>query len=139
MSQKKAGRGIGFDGSKALSRLTNKLISKLGIRNASADVFLLSGAEMRRVKQRYTGKPAPRVVDVLSFPEPKRFPRPKGAKKTLGEVYINEAIARRDGSRAAYLLVHGILHLLGYTHDRKSDTLRMEKKERELLAKISNY
>ena len=33
----------------------------------------------------------------------------------------------------AYLLLHGVLHLLGYTHDGEEDTRRMRKREEEIL------
>jgi rRNA maturation RNase YbeY len=32
--------------------------------------------------------------------------------------------------------VHGMLHLVGYDHIKKSDRISMEKKERELLKKL---
>lgn len=70
--------------------------------------------------------------NVHSFEPPKDFPRPdlKGLKN-LGEIYINPFLGDVD-----FLLIHGLLHLLGYDHKGESDKIRMEKKERELLKEI---
>lgn len=113
--------------------LAKKVLLGLRVRNAYAAVFLLRGREMRLLKQKY-GKKRPRKdPDVLAFPEPTNFPHPEMKKRPLGEVYINVEIARRDPVRTRHLLVHGLLHLLGYTHEGKGDTLKMEKLEKKLL------
>lgn len=116
-----------------LSWLAKDVLRKLRVRNAHAAVFLLSGREMAALKRKCTRKTSKKTVDVLAFPEPAGFPHPEAKKRPLGEVYINANIARRDPVRARHLLVHGILHLLGYTHESKGDTLKMEKLEKKLL------
>ncbi len=62
----------------------------------------------------------------------------------LGDVVISVETAARDAAEAGvavenelyFLLLHGILHLLGYDHERGSadDAQRMEARERELFA-----
>ena len=121
---------------KKLRRLTDGLLKELGVRGASAAVFLLDGRKLAQIKRKYTGEKPKKAVDVLAFPEVAGFPNPEGGKRFLGEIYINRAIAGREPARARLLLVHGLLHLLGYTHDKKSDTLRMQRKEGELLSSI---
>lgn len=64
----------------------------------------------------------------------------------LGDVVISADTAARDASEAGtsfeselyFLLLHGILHLLGYDHERgtKEDALIMEKREQEVFALI---
>jgi probable rRNA maturation factor len=48
--------------------------------------------------------------------------------------------AREQGKRVeahhAHLLVHGLLHLRGYDHEREEDARRMERRERAALAKF---
>jgi len=61
----------------------------------------------------------------------------------LGDVVISVETAARDAAEAGvavenelyFLLLHGILHLLGYDHERGSadDAQRMETRERELF------
>lgn len=118
-----------------LSELTRR--GALGARaNPSIELALLPNAALRQLKKRYLGKVA-KVVDVLAFPA-KDFPSPEHPTKYLGEVYINAALARRDFPRARFLLIHGILHLLGYRHERKRDTIVMERLEQELLLFLSH-
>lgn len=77
------------------------------------------------------------VKNVLAFPASKEMPRPdvKG-KKALGEIYLNPAYIRSYGEDLQYMLIHGVLHLLGYDHKKKSDRIRMEKKEHDLYYRI---
>jgi rRNA maturation RNase YbeY len=63
----------------------------------------------------------------------------------LGEVIISYPTASRQAAEAgrlvdeeiAHLLVHGILHLLGYDHAAAGDEARMRGRERELLAALA--
>lgn len=122
-----------------LKALSGRLLRILKIKNSYAEVFLLSGAGMRRLGRKYLKKKKGYAPDVLSFVEPKGFPHPEKRTKFLGEIYINKDLTRRDPRRAAFLLVHGLLHLLGYTHERKSDILRMEKAEKRLIKKLGQF
>ncbi len=106
-------------------------------RRAEVELAFLPNAALRRLKRTYLRKDAP-VVDVLSFPAITKtaagkpapdFPSPDAPRGRLGEVYLNRAIAARDPDRALFLLVHGILHLCGYDHRLKRDTMEMEKLE----------
>ncbi len=101
-------------------------------RRSEVELAFLPNAALRRLKRAYLGKDAP-VVDVLSFPAFAKpaadFPSPDAPRGRLGEVYLNRAIAARDPDRALFLLVHGILHLCGYDHRLKRDTMEMEKLE----------
>jgi len=64
----------------------------------------------------------------------------------LGDVVISVDTAERDAAKArwsageeiVYLLIHGILHLLGYNHENTSrkESLRMQQKEKELFRKV---
>ena len=64
----------------------------------------------------------------------------------LGEVVIALPTARRQASEArhslddelAHLLVHGILHILGYDHESQSDAKRMRAREESLLGRTAH-
>lgn len=87
------------------------------------------------LNRQYRGKDKP--TDVLSFPladEVQPF--------LLGEVVISVDTAARQAQRRRHslpeelqiLLIHGILHLLGYDHEiSRSEAIRMHRKEREML------
>ena len=91
-------------------------------------IALVSDIEMRRLNRRYRGKD--RVTDVLSF---------EGAP--LGDVVIARGVARRQAREAGHALtaelrvlaLHGLLHLLGYDHER--DHGEMRRLERRLRRK----
>ena len=74
--------------------------------------------------------------NVLAFSVPKNFPRPEAGGKALGEVYLNPGYIQKQGDNVSYMAVHGFLHLLGYDHKKKSDRIKMERKERILLQKL---
>jgi probable rRNA maturation factor len=102
-----------------------------GTARGSVVVALVSDARIRKLNARYRGKDAP--TDVLSFPadEP----------GFLGEVVIASGVARRQALQAGHpiqvelriLALHGLLHLLGYDHER--DDGRMARIERRLRRK----
>ena len=122
---------------KRINVFAKKVLRMLGKNGTHTAVFLLGGDEMARLKLLYLGRKAEKEVDVLAFPEPKGFPHPETRNRFLGEIYINKKIAFSDWKRARFLAVHGILHLLGYSHGKKSDTIKMERKEQKLLKQLS--
>lgn len=95
---------------------------------------------MRRLNRIYRGIDAP--TDVLSFPldMADRFRGPDMPPPLLGDIVISFDTARRQArergcgfsDEAADLLIHGLLHLLGYDHERSADSRRMKAAERKL-------
>lgn len=115
-----------------LGTLSRRFLRILKIKNSSVEIFLLSGAEMRRLGRKYLKKKKGHTPAVLSFTEPKRFPHPEKKGRFLGEIYLNKDLGRGGSLRLRQLLLHGLLHILGYSHDKKSDTLKMERLEKKL-------
>lgn len=115
-----------------------RLISALKIRNSAAEVVLLPPEKMRLLKKKFLKKKIGQgeSVDVLAFEEPPFFPHPDKKGNFLGEICVNREIALKDVELAKFLLVHGLLHLLHYSHDKKSDILKMEKLEKRLIKKL---
>jgi probable rRNA maturation factor len=117
-----------------LSRLAAKILATLKVRGATLDIILLDNAKIAALKARFIKKRT--EPNVLSFPEPAHFPHPETKKRYLGEVYLNRTILRRSPERAKALLLHGVLHLLGYDHKKKADIAKMEGLEKRILAKL---
>jgi probable rRNA maturation factor len=94
-------------------------------------VALVPDGRIRALNRRYRQKNAP--TDVLSFPA--------GEPGTLGDVVIAVGVARRQAAAAGHafgtelrvLALHGLLHLLGYDHER--DDGEMARLERRLRRK----
>lgn len=90
---------------------------------------------IRRLNRMYRGKD--KATDVLSFSMEE--------ENLLGDVIISKEQAKRNTKRfnvnfeneILRLVAHGTLHLLGYDHWRKKDRVLMQKKEEELLRKVS--
>jgi probable rRNA maturation factor len=107
-------------------------------------VALVSDARMRGLNRQYRGKDY--ATDVLSFPvvadplEGSRAHRPPGNCQ-LGDIVIGRGIARRQARAAGHagteelriLALHGLLHLLGYDHER--DNGQMARVEQRLRRK----
>ena len=86
--------------------------------------------------------------NVYSYPAKKGFPYPGIKQKPLGEIYLNPSFIGKEKitfgtedlalpTKLNYMLIHGFLHLLGYDHIKKNDTITMERLEHKLLAELS--
>ena len=103
-------------------------------RSAEADIYLISKREMRNINKKFRGKD--KETNVLSFREPEGFPHPEKKKKLLGEVYLAPEHIEKKGENIETLVIHGILHCMGYTHDKVRDRMEMEKVENKIFQKL---
>ncbi len=93
------------------------------------DVFLVDSETMRKLNLKYRKKN--KATNVLSFASPLNFPA-----DTLGEVYLDPKYIEKNREDLIFMLLHGVLHILGYDHVRTRDRIKMEKKEKQLLLKL---
>jgi probable rRNA maturation factor len=117
-----------------LAALAQKMLKTLGVRAAALDIILLDNKSIAALKARFIKKKT--EPNVLSFPEPAHFPHPETKKRYLGEIYLNRNILKRSPERANALLLHGVLHLLGYDHIKKADMVEMEALEAKILKEL---
>jgi len=131
------------------------VFDRLGIEPEGAELSVL-GCDDRRIADlnaEFRGKPRP--TNVLSWPAEERaadvvgeMPEapeadPFGAIE-LGDIAIAYETCAREAdaggktleAHATHLLVHGILHLLGFDHERDRDATLMEGLETEILGKM---
>lgn len=112
----------------------------MGCKGAELSVLLCGDRLIRELHQKYFDQDTP--TNVISFPQLEgEFPEVE--PDVLGDVVISLETALRDASEAgqgledevAYLLIHGILHLVGYDHEgcAQDRALEMEGKEAELF------
>jgi len=118
----------------SIRRLSDKILRTLKVHGATLDIFLLDDKSIARLKARFIKKKT--EPNVLAFPEPAHFPHPETRKRYLGEIYLNRDILKKSPDRAKTLLLHGILHLLGYDHKKKGDIAEMEGLEAKTLKKL---
>ena len=104
-------------------------------------IRLVGENESQQLNQTYRGKERP--TNVLSFP----FEAPpQVASPLLGDLVICVPVVAREAQEQgksleahwAHLVIHGLLHLLGYDHQTDGEALQMESRERELLQQL-NY
>ncbi len=111
------------------------------IEGAEVAVSLADDARVREANRAFRGKDAP--TNVLSFPAapPDRI----GSSPFLGDVILAyETVAREAetegkaiGDHLAHLVVHGVLHLIGYDHMTDDEAERMEHLETAILASLA--
>jgi len=116
--------------------------------DTEVSITLVDRAEMTTLNGRYLKRDGP--TDVLALPiedmKPGSVPPtvPDGPPLNLGDVIIcpevvasNAAAAAVEfGNELALMVVHGILHLLGYDHHEDDEAEHMEARERTLLAAV---
>ena len=119
------------------------ILSVSGCPDAHLSILIVDDAMIQEVNRDYLGKDRP--TNVISF----AMQEGEGGgvqPDLLGDVVISAETAARDACEAKstfeselyFLLLHGILHLLGYDHERgtKAEAKRMEDREREVFAQI---
>ena len=122
-----------------VKRTAQRLLKLLSLDGAELSILLVGDEEMRDINLRYRGKDRP--TDVISFA------MGEGEfgdlnEYMLGDIIISLATAGRQAAERGvtvreeldFLLIHGILHLCGYDHEKsEQERLKMEEKERELM------
>jgi probable rRNA maturation factor len=96
-------------------------------------IRVVGAAESRRLNRTWRGKDKP--TNVLSF---------TGDAPVLGDLAICAPVVAREAREQgkspaahwAHMVVHGVLHLLGYDHETDRDAQRMEARETKILAQL---
>jgi probable rRNA maturation factor len=106
-------------------------------------IVLADAAEQQRLNRNYRGKNAP--TNVLAFPAWDLEAKiPSEAPVLLGDVVLAMEILASEAAEQdkllvdhlRHLVVHGVLHLLGYDHTTRAEAAVMESLERSILAEL---
>jgi len=128
-----------------------KILDRLGYSDFDLGILLTTNKTIRRYNKEFRNKD--KATDVLSFPF---YPDLKAeqiisaktdAEKNLGDIIISLERVENDAKNLGIpfekylrrILVHGICHLIGYTHDTEKNYCQMQKKESKLLDLINVY
>lgn len=116
------------------------LLNALDKAEAELSLLIVNDAQIAEINQAYLNRGGP--TNVIAFPmEDSGFADDRA--ELLGDVVISLQTAEKEAADAGYpleerfteLLIHGILHLLGYDHEtNEDDAAQMAEKSRELLA-----
>ena len=109
---------------KLFTGIAKKVLKGENRERENISIAFVSSAEIKKSNQKYRKKNKP--TDVLSFK--------LDEKDCLGEIVICPEVVKKNGDKIAEMLVHGILHLLGYDHEKsKKETEIMELKQDKYL------
>jgi probable rRNA maturation factor len=111
-------------------------------RNAEVSVLLCDDETIAVLNGQWRGQEKP--TNVLSFPAPPLHGAAPPDGAPLGDIAIAYQTLVREAAESgktapdhlAHLVVHGFLHLVGYDHQIDDEAERMERLERDILARI---
>jgi len=131
-----ATRRAGVPHARSFTRWANAAFAGAATRRSAASAELtirvVGAAESRRLNRTWRGKNKP--TNVLSF----------SSEHELGDLAICAPVVAREAreqgkalaAHHAHMLVHGLLHLAGFDHERARDAARMESRESRILAAL---
>ncbi len=129
---------------KELKKVAAKILKDLGFKKAVLSILLVGSPRMRVLNQRYLRHA--RTTDVLAFSEiesPSRVFQEKGID-FLGDIALCLSTIRTQADEYGhsfeeelhYCLCHGILHLLGYKDKKRAASVKMHRKQKQILGRI---
>ena len=140
---------LGWKEKKRIRDRLEKILSVLRCDDAYLSVLLTSSERMRELNRIWRGQS--RAARILSFPQerkgiPARVRQKAGPSQTacVGATYMSpltgrvlgDLAIRGDRSISDRMLIHGVLHLLGYEHHTEKKYAEMRAKEKEVLKAI---
>ena len=124
-----------------IEKTVKAILNDLGYTDPEISIVVVGDSEIRELNRKYRG--VDNTTDVLAFSmlegESSNVYPPM-----LGDIVINISAARRTAQTCNVsfflvmdlLLVHGILHLIGYDHENHEDARRMIEKTLELMERL---
>jgi probable rRNA maturation factor len=104
-------------------------------RDARVTVRIVGRGEARALNRDFRGRNHP--TNVLTFVMRER-PRLEGDLALCAPVIAREARSQKKSAAAhyAHLVVHGVLHLQGYDHQREREAQAMERRESRIVTRL---
>ena len=120
---------------KLIKKITEEFLAYYKIKNKELSIAFIGDTTMHRLNKQYRGKDKP--TDVLSF---------NGDGDEQGAILIDYAQNKRQAkeySKSAeeeliFILVHGLLHLIGYEDKTKNNKIKMNKLGEEFIFHTSD-
>jgi probable rRNA maturation factor len=112
-------------------------------RKKEITILFASDEKLKTLNHDWRGLKKP--TNVLSFPAPQNIKLPRGEIKPLGDIALAFETVEREATSAkitlkahtTHLIVHGVLHLLGYDHIDPAEAEIMEAKEIRILKTLN--
>lgn len=130
-----------------LKKIIREVLIGEGRKEEDLSIALVGPGRMRKINKSYRGRN--RATDVLSFPEAEIKMKgfkigPLQKRENLGEIIICLKEVRKNAknygtdfkTELTRVLIHGLLHLLGYDHEKsEKEAKEMEEKQDSYLSK----
>lgn len=124
---------------KRINKFIKYCIKKLSMKKTVFNVIFIDDIEMRKINKEYRNIDS--TTDVISFALEDNKDIVKYKKRLLGDIYIsyNKMVEQAKENSVSefyemcFLIIHGILHLLGYNHEIKKDEDIMFKLQEDIL------
>ena len=125
--------------SNKIKNILNQFLDFFDILKLDLEISFCSESQIRELNKKFRGKDS--VTNVLSFPDQELEIL---SKKCIGELLICHNVLEREAleqekrtfDHFIHLIIHSMLHIVGYGHENENDAILMESKEVEFLSKI---
>lgn len=126
-----------------LKKWVHLALSDQGLEESAIEISIriINKEEMQQLNETYRGKTGP--TNILSFPfvPPPGLPEEATSVRLLGDIVICAPLATEEARQQgkdtighwSHLVIHGVLHLLGYDHEHDKEATLMEALEIKLL------
>ena len=119
--------------------MARKVLKVCNLKQKGVSIVLSNNKQIQKLNYKWKGKNKP--TNVLSFPNEENSANNKKSSCYLGDIILAYETLKKEAyqskilfsSHMSHLLVHGILHLKGYTHEKKRDERIMQTEEIRIL------
>lgn len=127
---------------KEIEKIIDKVFKFLKNQKGDLSVNLVSEKKIRELNKQYRGKDS--VTDVLSFSLMEHGEWNMEQGEDFGDIFICEKQVRRQAKEYkvsgkeefSRMLVHGVLHLLGFDHQKASEAKKMFKLQEDIISVV---
>ena len=125
--------------SEKIENVIDKFLPFFFVSKLEVDISFCTENEITKLNKEFRGKN--NSTNVLSFPDKEQK---NISNECIGELMICQKVLEKEAfdqekkifDHFIHLVIHSLLHILGYTHENKNDAILMESKEVEFLSKI---
>jgi probable rRNA maturation factor len=126
----------------SIERIIDKIIEIEKCNNFELSICLTNDDEIRILNKNYRNKDKP--TNVLSFPNEQLMSDLKERQVLLGDIILSYDTIKNEASQGGknfidhmtHLIIHGLLHLLGYDHMDDEQAQQMELQEIKILSSL---
>lgn len=123
---------------------TQRLLDRLRCGAKEVSLVIVNDRQITEINRDYLGKNRPTNVISFAMGEGEFGDLDSGL---LGDVVVSVDTACRDALASGtdpadeldFLIIHGVLHLLGYEHEKAEEARAMRKKEAEMFSALKGY